>query len=144
MTRRDRCHREQATLFALMESAPTHPIAPPRSGQLVRATDPATSEAAAERLVRSGAHRSNLLDALALVRQNPGRTAYELDAIDEANSGNVRDKTDRRISRRLSELADKAAPEIFRGKKRDCHEKGSPCATWWPIEMYDQITRNSQ
>ena len=135
----DQAYRNQPMLFG--EESPSYSVAPVglssrgvSAERLTRADDPATSREAAERLVDSGAIHGDSADALALVRDNPGRTAYELEAIDKMPSGKgfaIHSDRPDRIRKRLSGL--EKAGLVRKGQSRQCMERGSNCSTWWPV-----------
>ena len=103
-----------------------------RRESLSRPSHPSTSDEAAGRLIASGTLAGDAADALDLVRDNPGRTAYELEAIDKMPSGKGYGRPDR-IRKRLAGLADCVPAKIRRGPSRVCHERKTKCQTWWPI-----------
>lgn len=122
-------------LFADLEPPPKGKVKASRAvsrKSLSRSTHRETSDEAAGRLVDSGALVVDTADALDLVMANPGRTDYELEAIDKMPSGQGFGRPDR-IRERLAGLADCADPKIERGPIRVCYEKDSRCQTWWPI-----------
>lgn len=123
-------------LFADLEPPPARKVkasrSVPNAKTLFRPTHRETSEMAAERLIESGTLAGDSADALELVLNNPGRTAYELESIDKMPSGKGYGRPDR-IRKRLAGLADSINPKIERGPVRVCFEKGTKCQTWWPI-----------
>jgi hypothetical protein len=126
-------------LFANCQPEPQRiPTRKPKT--LSRSTDSSTSHEAADELVASGKYEKDSQDALALVLANPGRTAYELEAIDKNPSGKgYGSNRPDRIRKRLAGLADCENAMIARGPKRVCHEKGSKCLTWWPIKTLERM-----
>jgi predicted transcriptional regulator len=89
---------------------------------LYRATDPATSRIAAEKVTRTTA-QSNRAILLAAVEQHPGRTAVELAALTGV---------DRHMaSRRLADLRN--AGKVYNGPERACSVAGSVMMTWWTV-----------
>lgn len=122
----------RATQCTFFDSDPK-PKAKAKASRIVRRSHPATSYEAACKLVASGTLAGDASDALELVRQNPGRTAYELEAIDKMPSGKGFGRPDR-IRKRLAGLADSVPPQIWRGKSRQCQERLSKCITWWPFD----------
>jgi hypothetical protein len=90
---------------------------------LARATDPPTSQLAAEEIVPNLAalHRW----AAECVAQRPGRTQRELGA--EFCPLDLR-----KIGRRLNELA--KAGVLKRGPVRKCSISGRPAETWYPVQ----------
>ena len=94
-----------------------------------RKTDVETSFVAVERLAKSGKLIRDAEAALELIEKHPGCTGYELDAIDD-------DPRERRISRRLGELASEENDRLLhRWKRRQCEKKGSLCVTWYLREQ---------
>lgn len=151
MTRRDQAHRDQP-LFAF--DTPAAPVCPVPGIQckvdgnrLARTTDPATSKAAADRVSKSEERRIALRDALRLVRENPGRTAYELDDLDKQPGQPgylLPNRKEGRIRRRLHEWADCENPQLERGHSRKCFVNETTCQTWWPIGMAPQNNSNQR
>lgn len=93
---------------------------PPKAA--ARATDPATSFAAARKVERSGAASAQRDTCLRAVLARPGLTAAEI--ADEAD-------LERHVpSRRLPEL--RAAGRVRNGEQRECSVMGSTAMTWWP------------
>lgn len=122
---------DQLTFFDLAPSATSSdPPAKVKASRLVRRDDPSTSRDAAERLIDSGALAGDSADALQLVRENPGRTAYELEAIDKMPSGKGHGRPDR-IRKRLAGLEQSGL--IRKGERRECFERKSNCFTWYPV-----------
>lgn len=86
-----------------------------------RATDPSSSDRAAERLRRSGVGGQQRLQVYHALRAHQGVTSAELSRIMEC---------DRYLpSRRLPELA--RAGWVCRGARRKCSVSGIVCETWW-------------
>lgn len=99
---------------------------PPAPG--ARATDPATSHAAAARVRASGQRSANVQRVARLVRSQPGSTAVELyDGQADAAGGLARHE----VSRRLPDA--EAAVLVRRGPARKCRVRGTAMLTWWPI-----------
>ena len=85
-----------------------------------RATDPASSHAAADRMAETGAaegQRSRVLEAL---RGQPGRTLAEL---------MVQGLDRYQVARRLPELVTLGL--VRRGAARECQVTGRQAVTWW-------------
>lgn len=92
---------------------------------LARSSHPETSRIAAERMIDSGRLAGDSADALEMVRENPGLTAYELQSLDRSGRPD-------RIRRRLGGLANSGL--LRRGEARRCRVSGSRCVTWWVVE----------
>lgn len=108
--------RSQTSLF----DAPAAEL--PEERKLARASDPSTSKAAAERVVRSGRQASQKDRVLTALRDRPGSTSGELAA---ALGG------DRYIaSRRLPDLERDGL--VARGASRECRANGGAAVTWFP------------
>ena len=89
---------------------------------LYRATDPAPSRIAAEKVTRTTA-QSNRAILLAAVEANPGRTAVELAALTGVDRHEA--------SRRLPDL--RRAGLVRNGPDRACSVSGNPMGTWWRV-----------
>lgn len=87
-----------------------------------RATDPASSHAAAAEIEASGAAAAHRAIILAAVRAHPGRTSLELAGITGLDR--------HAISRRLSELRDDGL--IEQGTMRACSVNGHQMLVWNP------------
>ena len=97
---------------------------------LARTDHPAESHEAAHDLVESGAHERMMAAALALVEQNPGMTANELDDIFRRTGGC--DRTFGRVAKRLSDLKNKG--RVYCGPARASAITGKKNATWFAGE----------
>lgn len=88
--------------------------------RLARSSDPQTSHAAAEHIVRSGRVRSLQTIAFNAIVCNPGKTASELAQITgEAN-----------LHKRMAEL--ERQDLIYRGRPKTCSVTGRQAITYWP------------
>lgn len=122
----------QLTFFDLAPSATeVDPRPKVKASRLVRRSDPETSREAAEKVVDSGKYQTDFQDTADLVREHPGRTRYELEKLDQSIIGRGHGGPER-ISKRLKDV--ERAGLIFKGKKRQCFEHGTQCATWYPAE----------
>ena len=121
--------KQPATLFPSMYS---EPLAEPRA----RATDPATSHAAAEAMMAGAKHHREIV--LDLVFMRPGSTTHELAKLSAEIHG--ADKlNNQQINRRLSELADEGRAKSPEDMSRVCRCGRKKCArytmqTWFPID----------
>lgn len=94
---------------------------------VARKGDPASSKRAAQAITNSGKRATQQRHILEMVRQNAGRTAQELAALDPEPG------FDRYVyGRRLSELAEAVPPLVKRGEARKCCVTGIKVTTWWP------------
>jgi len=94
---------------------------------MARATDPATSHAAAEHVTRTGKAASQRAVVLAAVTEHPGLTSFELAA---------HCRLDRfQIARRLPEI--ERLGTVIRGRPRVCTVSRMKAATWWvqPVQL---------
>jgi len=91
-----------------------------------RATDPVTSHLAAEQHTASGARAHQQRQALAAVRQFPGRTSFEL--------AMVTDMDRYMLARRLPEV--ETAGEVVKGHPKRCSVTGRQAVTWWPVDHF--------
>ena len=87
----------------------------PTAERITRPSHPETSGIAAQQLIDSGSLTKHEKIAMRLVRDNPGKTAYELDAIAVAE-GMEPDQ----IRKRLGGLASSERAKLKRGPKRTC------------------------
>ena len=99
---------------------------PATAEQISRPSHPETSGIAAQKLIDSGSLNRHEKIAMRLVRDNPGKTAYELDAI-AVGEGMKPDQ----IRKRLGGLAKPERAKLKRGPKRTCSVRGSQCVTWY-------------
>ena len=127
-----RNHQVQLSLFdepsagesAPAGSAPTFPVGVTQlniASEITRKSHPETSFLAAMNLIAWGNLTKHESRAFDLVREFPGRTAAELDAIAGVKK--------RQIGKRLAGLAKKQ--KVRRGKRRMCEENGSLAVTWY-------------
>jgi hypothetical protein len=87
-----------------------------------RATDPATSWEAAEKMVSSGKAAAQRAIAVAAVQNHPGLTSFELSRVCRLER--------HQIARRLPEC-----PELVKGAARKCNVTGHQAVTWWPASQ---------
>lgn len=102
-------------------AAPPAPVARSRRG------DPASSHAAAERMVESGAakhHEDRILDLLFI---KPNSTIHELAALSAVREKQIGPLDHVQIARRLPEMLG-----VERGELRKCNVKRVKCQTWRP------------
>lgn len=94
-----------------------------------RRTDPPSSHAAIRDLFESGAQGEQQLAAIALVRENPGRSYLRLHEIhakaSELPGGKLVFKDPAALMRRLGEVAVKGTPAY-------CEIANRKVSTWWP------------
>ncbi len=88
---------------------------------IARADDPATSQDAAADITEDGTRQRMMQVALAAVRQYPGRTSNELEALTGLGDGKIR--------KRLTDLED--AGLVRKGVVRVSTVSGKPNTTWW-------------
>lgn len=88
-----------------------------------RATDPPTSREAEHDITASGARAQMAATALRLVREHPGLTSNELEALVGVSDGRVR--------KRLVELEREGL--IRRGEARVSRVSGKRNQTWWAV-----------
>lgn len=89
-----------------------------------RATDPATSHEAERDITASGARAQMAATALRLVREHPGLTSNELEALVGVSDG--------RIRKRLVELEREGL--VRRGEARVSRVSGKRNQTWYAVE----------
>jgi hypothetical protein len=109
--------------------------AAPDTAVRARATDPASSHHAADKMQKTGKGRAQQLQVWELIRLHRGLTSMELSRTDTAKSMGL----DRHmIARRLPELRQRE--EARNGAQRTCGVTGELSLTWWPRRK-DGVTR---
>lgn len=102
-----------------------------------RATDPATSFKAAEKVTKSGVAQTNRAKCLEAVKKNPGSTSGEV----AKAAGLERHEA----ARRLPELRDKLGMVKNAGQRR-CSVTGNQSLQWWAVMLpfVDPLERSAE